>query len=42
MTKEELRLKEKELKEKVKQFPKSKIWKLELKRIKEKLYGTHY
>lgn len=38
-TKEELRLKEKELKEKLKQFPKSSTFKRELKYIRMQLYG---
>lgn len=38
-TKEELRLREKELKEKIKQFPKSITWEKELKYVRKQLYG---
>ena len=38
-TKEELRLREKELREKIKKFPKSKTWKKELTYVRKQLYG---
>lgn len=38
-SKEELRLREKKLREKIKKFPNSKTWKKELKYIRKQLYG---